>query len=104
MTNKLIALVGIIGATALAGCVESSGSSGAATSTGANTASAADQRACLNNVAGQTNNSVRVLRSETSEANTVVTVGVGPDAAPWKCLVKDGVVAEAYFDGNEGTL
>ncbi|MGJ0534896.1 hypothetical protein [Methylocystis sp.] len=35
-----------------------------------------------------------VLSAETSEANNSVTIGAGPNRAPWRCLVRRGVVAE----------
>jgi hypothetical protein len=53
----------------------------------------------------ETNNGdVVLLGSETSEANTVVTVGVGPQRAPWRCLVSGGVVAEVMSMTDEGRL
>ncbi len=47
-----------------------------------------DEQACLQAVSIKTNNGdVTVLRTETSEANNLVVVGVGPNKAPWRCLV-----------------
>ena len=64
-----------------------------------------DEKACLKAVRKQTNNAdVATLDSETSEANNTVMVGVGPDRAPWKCLVKDGKVAEVMSVTDEGAL
>jgi hypothetical protein len=64
-----------------------------------------DEKACLKAVRKQTNNpDVVTLDSETSEANNMVIVGVGPDRAPWKCLVKDGKVAEVTSETDEGEL
>jgi hypothetical protein len=39
-----------------------------------------------------------------SEANNSVIVGVGPDAAPWQCLISGGVVAGVMSMTNEGSL
>jgi hypothetical protein len=62
--------------------------------------------ACLRAVKRQTKNQeVSVLRSEYSEANSLVTIGVGPQRAPWRCLVSNsGKVAEVSFAGSEGAL
>jgi len=59
--------------------------------------------ACIAAVSGQANGAdVTVLSNEFSEANTLVMLGVGPDQAPWRCLVSnDGRVQEAYFDGDD---
>lgn len=62
-----------------------------------------DEQACLQAVSQQSNNGdVVLLRTETSEANNAVIVGVGPQKAPWQCLVKNGVVAEVMSLTNEG--
>ncbi|MGD9657174.1 MAG: hypothetical protein AB7U61_05970 [Methylocystis sp.] len=45
-----------------------------------------------------------VLSAETSEANNSVTLGVGPNRAPWRCLVKSGIVADAMSLTDEGKL
>ena len=90
--------IGLLGA-----CSETSNdvtSSTAAMRTG----SATDEKACLDAVKAQSNNTVSVISSEFSEANTLVMVGVGPEKAPWRCLVSNGVVAEAMFAGSEGKL
>ena len=64
-----------------------------------------DEQACLQAVSIKTNNGdVTVLRTETSEANNLVVVGVGPNKAPWRCLVSGGVVAEVMSMTNEGAL
>ena len=64
-----------------------------------------DEQACLQAVSTQTNNGeVVTLSVEESEANTLVMVGVGPNKAPWKCLSKDGVVAEVTSMTDEGAL
>jgi hypothetical protein len=64
-----------------------------------------DEQACLQAVSIKTNNGdVVVLSTETSEANNVVVVGVGPKHAPWRCLVSKGVVAEVMSLTNEGAL
>ena len=67
-------------------------------------AAGADEQACLNAVAAQTSNDVVTLSVEESEANTLVMVGVGPNKAPWKCLSKDGIVAEVMSMTDEGAL
>lgn len=62
-------------------------------------------QACLRAVTQQTNNGdVVLLSSETSEANDTVIVGVGRQRAKWKCLAKDGKVAEVSSMTNEGAL
>jgi hypothetical protein len=64
-----------------------------------------DEQACLQAVSTETNNGdVVTLSVETSEANTLVMVGVGPNRAPWKCLSSDGVVAEVMSMTDEGAL
>jgi hypothetical protein len=64
-----------------------------------------DKSACLRAVKRQTNNpKVVVLGVETSEANNAVTIGVGPKGAPWRCLVKRGIVAEVMSLTDEGKL
>jgi len=45
-----------------------------------------------------------VLGAETSEANDSVTIGAGPNRAPWRCLVKRGIVAEVTSLTDEGKL
>ncbi|MBG0796124.1 hypothetical protein IYX23_00135 [Methylocystis sp. L43] len=64
-----------------------------------------DKTACLLAVKRKTNNpKVVVLSVETSEANNTVTIGVGPDRAPWRCLVKRGIVADVMSLTDEGKL
>ena len=75
-----------------------------AANSGAGSVSAEDTGACLAAVAATTNNSVTVLSSEFSEANTMIMIGVGPDRAPWRCLVSRGRVAEVMSMTNEGSL
>jgi hypothetical protein len=66
---------------------------------------ARDKSACLRAVRKTTNNpKVVVIEAISSEANNTVTVGVGPDRAPWRCLVKRGVVADVMSQTNEGRL
>ena len=62
--------------------------------------------ACLAAVSKETSESkVVVISNEFSEANTLVTIGVGDNRAPWRCLVSnDGNVAEVSFTGDEGSL
>jgi hypothetical protein len=47
---------------------------------------------------------VVVLNVETSEANNSVTIGAGPDRAPWRGLVKRGIVANVMSLTDEGEL
>ncbi|MEJ1161789.1 hypothetical protein [Prosthecomicrobium sp. N25] len=64
-----------------------------------------DEQACLQAVSLKTNNGdVVLISTETSEANTVVLVGVGPAKAPWRCLVSRGIVGEVTSLTNEGKL
>lgn len=60
------------------------------------------EQACLAAVSQAANaGEVRVLSSEFSQAGTLVRVGVGPDAAPWKCIAySDGSTAGVEFDGE----
>jgi hypothetical protein len=45
------------------------------------------------------------LSSEFSEAGTLVTVAVGPDAAPWQCIAyRDGATDGVVSLTNEGSL
>lgn len=71
-----------------------------ATTTGGN----ADEQACLAAVAAETGNTVALMGTETAEANTTIMIGVGPQMAPWRCLISRGVVQEVMFMGNEGGL
>lgn len=92
----------------LAGCVDEMGPhSGAVTPAPAaqmRSGSPADEKACLTAVARKTQNSVHIISSDFSQANTMVMVGVGPQSAPWKCLVSRGRVAEVMSMTHEGTL
>lgn len=64
-----------------------------------------DQKACLRAAKKQTHNpKVTVLNAVSSEANNTVTVGVGADKAPWRCLVKNGKVADVMSQTDEGAL
>ncbi|WP_299356178.1 hypothetical protein [uncultured Shimia sp.] len=88
----------VIFGTFLSACVEDTGS-----------ASSSPNRAnqdCLAAVAETTGNSqVKVLSSEAREANILVIVGVGPDAAPWQCITYgDGTTEGIMSLTNEGTL
>jgi hypothetical protein len=62
--------------------------------------------ACLREVSRTTNNSnVTIIEMIYSEANSQVTVGVGPDRAKWRCLVSNsGVVAQVMSLTDEGAL
>lgn len=47
---------------------------------------------------------VRILRTEFPEANNAFIVGVGPNAAPWQCLISGGIVAGVMSMTDEGSL
>lgn len=60
-----------------------------------------DEQACLAATSRETNyGDVVFLSTGTSEANNTVCIGAGPQRAKWKCLVKNGKVAEAESMGN----
>jgi hypothetical protein len=61
---------------------------------------------CLRDVANLTNNGVvTVIDTLESEAGTQVTVGVGPDRAPWQCFgYSDGTTAGIMSLTDEGSL
>jgi hypothetical protein len=99
MTKTTLGVL-VLALAALAGCVETD----TTTTVPLRAAGAADEAACLAAVAAQTNNTGVVLESTTSEANNMVTIGVGPEQARWQCLVKNGVVAQTMSMTNEGTL
>ena len=65
-----------------------------------------DEQACLRSVSTTTANGDVVLLqgTETSEANNTVYVGVGPKRAKWRCLVKNGIVADVMSLTDEGKL
>lgn len=87
---------GANGVCQVAAAASSSGSSSAASGTPSN-----DEQACLAATSRETNNGdVMLLSTETSEANNTVYIGVGPQRAKWKCLVKNGKVAEVESMGN----
>lgn len=98
---KIIALA--IAGLALAACSETAGDA-PASSAALRTGSAADESTCLGAVAQQTQNTVTVLSSDFSQAGTAVTIGVGPQRAPWRCLIARGVVQEITSLSDEGYL
>jgi hypothetical protein len=64
-----------------------------------------DKQACLHSVRKQTRNpKIVVVSVELSEANNSVTLAVGPQRAPWRCLVKNGTVAEVTSLTDEGKM
>lgn len=82
-------------------CQVTSSAAAAGSSAGSGGTPSEDEQACLAATSRETNNGdVMVLRTETSEANNTVYVGVGPQQAPWKCLVKNGKVAGVESMGN----
>lgn len=65
----------------------------------------ASREACLDEVGRVANNTVSIIGMVYSEANSQVTVGVGPTRAPWRCLVSNsGVVVEVTSLADEGAL
>ncbi|MFN4205421.1 MAG: hypothetical protein ACK4HG_03430 [Agrobacterium albertimagni] len=66
----------------------------------------AARSACLAAVSNATNNGdVQIIEMLFSEANSQVTVGVGPTRAPWRCLVSNsGAVVNVMSMTNEGSL
>lgn len=82
-------------------CQVTSASTGEASAPAASGTPSKDEQACLAATSRETNNGdVMLLSSETSEANNTVYIGVGPQRAKWKCLVKNGKVAEVESMGN----
>jgi len=66
---------------------------------------AKDKQACVRAVKSKTHNpEVVVIGVIGSEANNQVTLGVGPEKAPWRCLVKRGKVADVMSQTDEGAL
>ncbi len=112
--NSRIALALAVGASLLGGCSSTGpkpapepavSGDAAAGDSALRTGSAVDEIACEFAVAKATNNGdTEVLGSESSEANTLVIIGVGEQKAKWKCLVKDGKVAEVMSLADEGRL
>ena len=70
------------------------------------TTSSPAEAGCLRDVATTTNNpQVTILESFASEAGTEVTVGVGPDRAPWRCIgYSDGTTAAIMSLVDEGAF
>ncbi len=66
----------------------------------------AARSACLAAVSKTTGNpDALIIEMIYSEANSQVTVGVGPARAPWQCLVSNsGIVANVMSLTNEGAL
>lgn len=103
MKPLIVAAFAATAAIGLAGCSETTSETPSTAAAGA--PSAADQ-ACLAAVSRETNNGdVTVINSQFSEAGTQVTVGVGPQRAPWNCIAySDGTTAGIESLTNEGTL
>lgn len=87
--------------------VTSGGTSGAGAPAGSDAAGGMngvppkDQQACLAAVSNKANNGdVDVADAFSSEANNTVIVGVGKQKAQWKCLVKNGRVADVMSMSN----
>lgn len=106
-TSKII--IGATALMALAGCMEMTGSatqlpSGPPIITTYDPAvSNKAVNVCRNTLDSQTDGAVQVVGTEYSEANVAVYMVVGPNRAPWRCLVSnDGRGAELMFLGSEG--
>jgi hypothetical protein len=57
--------------------------------------------ACRRRLDAETDGAVDIAASEFSQANSAVYMTVGPQRAPWRCLVSnDGVVQELMFMGE----
>jgi hypothetical protein len=111
----MIRLLAVLAALFLAGCTETGRQAPAPAAGPASPSAVApaasrrmpstNEQACLAAVSRTTNNGdVILLDSATSEANDTVIVGVGPQRARWRCLAKDGKVAEVMSLTNEGRL
>ncbi len=102
--------LGLAAAAALAGCVEDTGSTTSTNPMFPNVGISPDVsntalNACRSAVDAQTDGAVEVVGSEFSQANNAVYLVVGPQRAPWRCLVSnDGSVDEVMFVGSEGSL
>lgn len=108
MTHSVRLLLGVAALAALAGCAELADTQSASNPLFPDVGMSPDVsqkavNACLGAVAAQTTGGVEVVGSEFSQANNVVYMVVGPQRAPWRCLVSnDGQVAEVMFVGSEG--
>jgi len=96
-----------------AGCVETSTSGTVSTAPGVppfittidGSVSTAAVDACRGALDAQTDGAVQVVGSEFSEAASAVYMLVGPQRAPWRCLVaNDGRNPSLEFQGSEGAL
>ena len=66
--------------------------------------SAAAISSCTSALDARTDGAVTAVGAETSQAATAVYLRVGPNGAPWRCLVSaDGSNPSFLFLGNEGT-
>ncbi|MBT1154101.1 hypothetical protein J1C56_00685 [Aminobacter anthyllidis] len=93
----------------IAGCSTDSGSSvpaGAAAPMMDQSVPQVARNACLREVARTTNTQQGVILDMLySEANSQVTIGVGPERARWQCTVSNsGVVANVMSLTDEGKL
>jgi hypothetical protein len=65
----------------------------------------ADQQACITAVSRKINNTtVKVLDAISSGPNNNVTAGIGSQKAKWRCLVKNGNVADVMPLSDEGEI
>ncbi|RBI83814.1 hypothetical protein DRV85_14265 [Rhodosalinus halophilus] len=113
MKNIAKTMVGIGLLAGLSACMETTGSPTASQMPaapggppfieGSFSASQAAVDSCRNLLASQTTGGVRVVGSESSEANHAVYMRVGENGAPWRCLVGgDGRNPSVMFLGSEG--
>ena len=64
-----------------------------------------DKKACVQALKKLAHNvKIVVTGTESSEANNSVTMALGPNRAPWSCLVKNGKVADLMSLIDEGNL
>ncbi|MEX5729150.1 type IV pilus biogenesis protein CpaD/CtpE [Rhodovulum iodosum] len=112
---KLKIALGAVALAGLAGCVEETSTATAPMepspmgppfiTTFDPSVSNAAVTACRNTLDAQTDGAVEVVGSEFSQANTAIYMVVGPQRAPWRCLVSsDGSGASVMFMGDEGFL
>ena len=99
---KIRTLAVILSLAALAGCA-----GGGYSSSSSGSSHGAAEQACLRDVRNMTNNpQVVVIASNPHQAGgKYVTVGVGPDRAPWQCIgYEDGATAEIMSLVDEGRM
>lgn len=111
MMRAALTVAALAGAALLSGCVEDTGmavspSAGVPfVTTFDGSVSNAAVSACRSALDAETDGAVEVVGTEFSQANTAIYMVVGPNRAPWRCLVSDdGSGASLEFMGSEGAL